>query len=610
MLRKKITLLGIFSIAAGAMISSGIFILPGMAYEMVGPAVVLSYFLAGVFGLTGILSVVEMATAMPRTGGDFFFINKSLGPLFGTLMGFLSWTALSLKSAFAIYGLTELISIYLGISYHISGLVIVGFFAGLNIFGVKEASNFQIFLVAGLLLILLGFILYGLPYIEFSRFAGFMDEGSGMVFITSAFVFITFGGLIQIANLSEEVKNPRRNLPLGIISAMVITAVFYTAVVIVLTGTLEAGNFAGSTTPVGDSAANIMGASGFTIIAVASALAFISTANAGLMSAARYPVALSQDKLVPKTFGLISKKFRTPVLSVLITAGLIYFSLMLPVGKLVEVASTVVLASYLLTNISVIILRESNLINYRPTYKAPLYPWLQVISIIAFVFFMVFLGAEAIEVSLIIVATAIFLFFIYGRQQRKREFALQHLIERFSDKHLTENILEDELRMAIMRRESIEQDNFDKLLVKAQLIEIPGPLDLEPALTNAFENIHKEVEPDPDELQEHFLKKAIGQDVCAFENFAVIHYIPQKEMPMFLMMIRSANGIKMPFNNQIVNGIFLLSGSRDHHFLHVKTLASALELIQSDRLREQWLKKDNVIELKNMMILNNRKRFL
>ena len=109
MLKKQLGFLDIFSISAGAMISSGIFILPGIAFARTGPSVFVSYMLAGLLAATGLLSIAELSTAMPKAGGDYFFIARSLGPLGGTISGFLSWFALSLKSAFAIFGIAEIL---------------------------------------------------------------------------------------------------------------------------------------------------------------------------------------------------------------------------------------------------------------------------------------------------------------------------------------------------------------------------------------------------------------------------------------------------------------------------------------------------------------------
>ncbi|MCK5201756.1 MAG: amino acid permease, partial [Spirochaetales bacterium] len=103
-MERKLNFLDVFSIASGAMISSGIFVLPAIAYSHTGSSLFISYLIGGVIALIGILSIAELSSAMPKAGGDYFFISRSFGPLLGTINGFLSWFALSLKSAFAIYG--------------------------------------------------------------------------------------------------------------------------------------------------------------------------------------------------------------------------------------------------------------------------------------------------------------------------------------------------------------------------------------------------------------------------------------------------------------------------------------------------------------------------
>ena len=132
-LKKGLTFLDVFCIATGAMISSGIFILPGLAFSRTGPSVFISYFLAGLLALIGIMSVVELSTAMPKAGGDYYFINRSLGPLIGTISGFLSWLALSLKSAFAIFGIAEIVFLVTGMNVVISSILLCLFFIFLNI---------------------------------------------------------------------------------------------------------------------------------------------------------------------------------------------------------------------------------------------------------------------------------------------------------------------------------------------------------------------------------------------------------------------------------------------------------------------------------------------
>jgi len=111
-LKKELGFWGVFCIATGAMISSGLFILPGLAYAKAGPAVIVSYVLAGVLCIPTALSKAELTTAMPKAGGDYFYMMRGFGPLFGTIAGLSAWFSLSLKSSFALLGMGAYLSIF------------------------------------------------------------------------------------------------------------------------------------------------------------------------------------------------------------------------------------------------------------------------------------------------------------------------------------------------------------------------------------------------------------------------------------------------------------------------------------------------------------------
>lgn len=147
---------GVFAIAAGAMISSGIFVLPSAAFSRTGPAVIIAYAVAGVVALLGTLSIIELATGMPKAGGDYFFVARSLGPMMGTISGLLSWFALSAKSAFAAYGLAALLASLTGLPQVPIALAVVAVFVALNLLGARSAVIVEVVLVAMLIGVLLG----------------------------------------------------------------------------------------------------------------------------------------------------------------------------------------------------------------------------------------------------------------------------------------------------------------------------------------------------------------------------------------------------------------------------------------------------------------------
>ena len=104
-LKKELGLRDVYTIATGATLSAGLFLLPGLAAREAGPAIVLCYLLAAIPLVPAMLSIVELSTAMPRAGGSYYFLDRALGPLFGTIGGIGTWLALVLKTAFALVGI-------------------------------------------------------------------------------------------------------------------------------------------------------------------------------------------------------------------------------------------------------------------------------------------------------------------------------------------------------------------------------------------------------------------------------------------------------------------------------------------------------------------------
>jgi len=214
-LKKELGLLGVFAIASGAMISSGLFILPGLAFQKAGPAMVLSYIIAGILVLPTVFSKAELVTAMPKAGGDYFYITRSMGAVAGTIAGLASWFSLSLKSAFALVGMgifTLLINPALSMSeikLIAIGLCII--FMLINLVGIKEAGTTQILLVVFLVAILVLYVIGGFTTIIPGRFTPFAPHGVLSIFSTAGLVFISFGGLTKVASVAEEVRNPIRN---------------------------------------------------------------------------------------------------------------------------------------------------------------------------------------------------------------------------------------------------------------------------------------------------------------------------------------------------------------------------------------------------------------
>lgn len=607
-LKCSLTTFDIFCIASGVMISSGIFILPGLAFSRTGPSVFISYFIAGLAALIGVLSIIELSTAMPKAGGDYYFITRSFGPLVGIISGFFSWFALSFKAAFAIFGIAELLYSITGGPLILFGILVTLFFIVLNILGIDIAAKFQTFIVMGLLAIMIIYILTGISGIDLDRFKNFTPRGMNSIFFTAGFVFVSFGGLLKVASLSGEVKKPKISIPVGIISSTVIVTIIYSFLLIVLVGNSVPEQLIKSLTPVADSAKSFLGNPGFLLVTVAALLAFISTANAGILAASRYPIALSNDSLVPDFLSYIYPKFKTPITAIIITGIVIVSSLFLKLEYLVKIASSIIIFSYLLSNLAVIVIRESKIQNYSPSFKVPFYPWIQIFSIILFVILLVEVGLAAIEVILVIIILSLIVYILYGRKKYQQEFAMLYLLERIINKKLTSYNLEQELKEILHNRDSIIVDRFHKLIDESTVMDLNKKMDWKELFRLVSQQCSDNLQIEPDELLTLLNEREEESSTAITKFLAIPHIIVDKQNLFKILIIRNKQGVKFSECYDSVKAIFVLFGSRDQRQFHLQALSAIAQIAQNKDFEKKWMEAKGAENVRDICLLSKRKR--
>ncbi len=607
-LNKTLGLADVFSISAGAMISSGIFILPGLAYAQIGPAVFLAYALAGVCALIGTLATIELATAMPLAGGIYFYTGRTMGPLAGTISGLLNWSAISLKSAFAIFGMSEVIYQFSGWNPIICGIALTILFLLVNLIGTREAAIAQIVMVVLLFAALGAYIILGFPELRPSRFSPLFIPGKGAadLFAEAAFVFVSFGGLLDVASISEEVKNPRRNLPLGMIGALVAVALVYVLTLIVTVGALTPEQLSGSLTPLADTARQYYGTPGFAVITFGAMMAFVTTANAGVMSAARFPFAMGRDGLIPEWFRRTCGKRALPVPALLVTGAAMVGVQFLPLEQLVQVASTVIMLSFILTNFAIIIIREGEVHNYRPSFRVPFYPWTPVVAIILFGLLIVELGIGAVKISLLIVLCGIILYFLFGRKVQL-EHALLHLIRRITKRRMPLRGLEQELREIIRSRDGIVADEFDHAVEHADVMILQEHIDFPQLAERVCSTGHIRL-PGGNLLAELLVHREAISGTVLTPAVAIPHLSVNGQGIFELIVVKAPQGIRFRSGAENIRAAFFLFCTPDRRNLHLKALAAIAQIIQSPSFERRWNKADTPDKIRDLLLLSKRHR--
>jgi amino acid transporter len=617
-LKKQLGLLDVFCVGTGAMISSGLFILPALAFAKAGPAVILSYAFASLMILPSVLSKAELATAMPRAGGTYFFIERSLGPVWGLFSGLAGWFSLALKSAFAVIGMAILISILTEslAGAHLSqghqkaiAVACCLAFTAINIVSVKHTSTLQIFLVITLLAILAFFVSAGAKHIDPARYSNFMQKGTLTILATAGLVFISFGGLTKIASIAEEVKDPGRNLPYGMILAWFVVTIFYITVITVTVGLLDAEELSQNYAPISAAAAKFMGKTGFAILSIAAIAAFITTANGGILAASRSPMAMSRDRLLPPALARINFRFKTPHISIILTGLFMVVAIIaLDLETLIKTASTLKIILFILANISVIIMRESKIQSYRPKFKSPLYPYPHIAAIIIYSLLIIDMGKIPLIICAGFFVSSTIWYFLYVAARVSRASAVMHIVERVTDKQLKTVTLENELRDILIDRDNIIEDRFDQLIKKCEILDIKGVQSAEKVFRQAATILAQRLNTDEFVLFEKFLHREAEGSTVIQPGLAIPHIIVQGQNKFDILLIRATDGIDFPHAPDPVKTIFVLAGSKDERNYHLRALMAIAQIAQEKDFESQWLNARDTESMRNLILLSKRKR--
>ena len=430
-LERDLGLLAVLAISIGAMVGSGIFILPGLAMAEAGPAVVAAYLLAGILVLPAALSKSEMATAMPEAGGTYLYIERGMGPLLGTIAGIGTWFSLSFKSALALVGGMPYLAVLFDIPPTTVALTLCVLLIVVNIAGVKQTGRMQVAVVVVMLAAMVWFVVQSASSTEAVRFRGFFDESAGGLLAATGLVFVSYAGVTKIASVAEEVENPDRNIPLGILGSLAFTTFLYVAIVAIMVGVVPGPELLDSYTPMTDVAELTMGTPGVVAIVVAAVLALFSTANAGILSSSRYPLAMSRDALAPSVFESVSARFNTPRNAITITGilmlGLIAF---VPIVDIAKLASAFKILVFALVNAALIAFRKADLDEYDPAFESPFYPWTQLFGIGASLVLLTQMGVVPLVGAVGLVFTGLVWYGLFVRSRIDREGAAADVVRR------------------------------------------------------------------------------------------------------------------------------------------------------------------------------------
>ena len=614
-LKKELNLFDVFALATGATLSGGLFLLPGIASIQAGSLMFLSYLIAAVPLVPAILSKVELATAMPRSGGVYYFLDRSLGPIFGTIGGIGIWFTLLLKTAFALIGMGAYLSLFVSdLPLTTVAIVIAVILGVVNLFGAKKSGFLQIVLVIFLLIILGMFILGGIPKIDLTHFNNALSTDFHNVISTAGLVYMSYIGITKVASVSEEIKNPEKNLPFGVFLSFIVIIIIYAAVTFILTGVLAPEQLMGNLTPVASAGEVIFGKIGFVLISIAALMAFISVANVGTLSASRYPMAMSRDHIFPHIFGKINHN-GSPAVSIVISVVLIIIMILfLDPLKIAKLASAFLLLVFAFISLAVIIMRESKIQSYDPGFRSPLYPWMQIGGIVSAFWLIIEMGWFPILFSLVLILLSFIWYWYYARTRVVRTGAIYHIFERLG--RYRYHGLDSELRGILKEKGLRESDPFEEIIARSRVLDFTEKEDFQTVTKTASEWISQFVEKTPAEIQKMFLDGTRMGATPVTHGIALPHLRLNGLSQAEIVIARSKAGIHIKYRDPLkdsntedetnVNAVFFLVSSEKNPTQHLRILAQIAGRVEEEGFADEWLNAKDDQELKEALIHEDR----
>jgi len=425
-----LTMLGI-----GAIIGTGIFVLTGViAAEYAGPAIILSFILSGLACVFAALCYAEFASTVPVSGSAYTYSYATFGEMIAWILGWdlileygLASSAVAsgwsgyfqgLMAGFGIHVPTALSSAYnpaKGTYFDLPALLIVLILSFILTRGVKKSARFNAIMVLIKLSVVILFIVVGIWYVKPANWTPFMPFGFSGVTAGAATVFFAYIGFDAVSTAAEEVRNPQKNMPIGIIASLLICTFLYIVVSLILTGIVPF-HMLDVKNPVAFGIQFIHQDWAAGLISLGAIIGITTVLMVMMYGQTRLFYAISRDGLLPKPLSKINKKTQTPVINTWTTCVIVsIFAGLVPLDKLAELTNIGTLSAFVVVSIGVIVLRKTQP-NLKRAFKVPFVPVIPILSAIMCFYLMTQLSAFTWTGFVVWLIVGLIVYFSYGRK--------------------------------------------------------------------------------------------------------------------------------------------------------------------------------------------------
>ena len=435
----------LIALGVGAIVGTGIYTLIGIGAEKAGPAVILSFIIAGVVCVCAALAYAEMASLMPAAGSAYTYTYAVGGELLAWIVGWSLILEYSVVCSAVAVGWSGYASGFLqAAGLHIPAQLLAGAFAGglLNlpavaiifvvagmlIVGTRESATVNTALVTVKVIALFVFIAIGISAFKSGNFLPFMPYGFGSsgtgdgtrgVMPAAAIIFFAFYGFDAVSTAAEEAKNPGRDITRGIIGSMIVCTLLYMAVAAAALGAMPFAEFAKSPEPLAHILRTLGHPLAATVIGAAAVIALPTVILAFMYGQSRVFFVMARDGLLPERLGHVNQRTGTPVAMTLFTAVVVaVIAGLFPLADIAAVANAGTLCAFVAVALCMLVMRASQPQLPRP-FKAPLGTFVGVLAVAGCVYLFLSLQVRTREYFVIWNAIGIVVYFLYSMRNSR-----------------------------------------------------------------------------------------------------------------------------------------------------------------------------------------------
>jgi APA family basic amino acid/polyamine antiporter len=440
-LARVVGLLDLTALGLGAIIGTGIFVVIGEAIGDSGPAIIISFVLAGITCAFSALAFAELASSIPVSGSAYTYSYATLGEIAAWIIGWdlileyavsvaavaVGWGQYFNNLADSLFGFTLPDSLAAppgdGGSFNLPAVFIVLTITAVLCIGIRESARFNTIMVFIKLAVLAFFVVVGVTAFSGGNLKPFAPEGVDGVVTAASVIFFAYIGFDAVSTSGEETKNPGRDLPIAIIGSLAIATTLYIVVSVVAVGALPFNELKGAEAPLTTVIKDGVGLDwAGNIISFGALVAITSVVLTILYGQTRIMFAMCRDGLMPRNFAKVNDKTKTPI-RITATFGVLIalVAAFVPLKEIVKLVNIGTLFAFIVVNVGVIILRKTKP-DLKRGYRVPFVPWFPIIGSVLCVYLMKYLSLETWLRFVAWMAIGLVIYFTYGiRHSRLRQ---------------------------------------------------------------------------------------------------------------------------------------------------------------------------------------------